>query len=196
MRGGCQQRINGPIGCYRKTLPQTSQLLSILYICDYSSSPIGTLPDPHIRGLENGLFIPEGENITCQVHYHWSGNVTFAWELDRNGGPKLHLPGHMESVFQHRNNTATFVWALNFTLDHSHRGNKLRCVARVNNMIHRNYSATDERRILVYGMFMRSYAFLLYKWRCFIARAKTCIRTFISTHSRILSIKIYSTYNV
>ena len=143
-----------PVGYIRNPLYQTSRLLYFVNMW-FLSSPTGVLPDPEIRGLEKGLFIPAREKITCHVRYHWSENVTFAWELDKKHGPKAYLPGYMESVIKHRNNTATFVWALNFTLDHSHRGNKLKCIARVDNMIHRNNKTTDERRILFAGMFMK-----------------------------------------
>ena len=118
------------------------------------SPPTGVLPEPKIRGIENWLFTTEDERITCHVSYHWTQNVTFNWELDEELGSKLNLPGYMRSIVQHKNNTATFVWALNFTFEHGHSGYKLRCIVRVDNTIHRNYRANDERN-LFHGMSMK-----------------------------------------
>ena len=126
--------------------------VSILTNHSNLSPSAGVPPEPQIRGLEDWSFIPEQKNITCRVRYFWSENVIFAWELDGEPGSKS-PPGYMASVVKHTNNTATFVWALNYTLHHGQNGYKLRCVVRVDNKIHRNYKANDER-ILFYGMFM------------------------------------------
>ena len=65
-------------------------------------------------------------------------------------------PGYLESVVHPRNNTASHVWALNFTLECGHSGYRLRCVVRVDNAIHRNYEAKDEVYIRFCGMLMLS----------------------------------------
>ena len=118
-----------------------------LYACSDISTSTGALPEPEIQGLGNWLFIRDQEHITCHVLCHWSENVSFVWELDRGFDQKQYLPGYMKYVFQHRNNTATFVWALNFTLRYDHIGYKLRCVVYVDNEINRYYKAEDERNL-------------------------------------------------
>ena len=136
--------------------------VTISYLRDNLSPSTGALPEPEIQGVENWLLIPKQENVTCHVRYHRSENVTFIWELDNALGSKQDLPGYMESVIHHRNNTATFVWVLNFTLDSDRSWyNKLRCVVRVDNKIHRNYSTTDER-LMFYGMLQKCIYIYIY----------------------------------
>ena len=131
-------------------MSKTSQYATV-YTCNVLSSSTDTPPEPEIKGLEKGLSMAKHQHITCHVRYHWSENVTFAWELDGGIGHQLSTPGFLESVIQHMNNTATLVWVLNYTLDTDHSGYRLRCVVRVDNKIHSNYKAVNEANICFCG---------------------------------------------
>ena len=88
------------------------------------------------------------------MRYYWGQNVTFAWELGAEPGRQLSLPGYMESVVRHMDNTAIAIWVLNFTLEYGHSGHQLQCIVQIDNNIHKNYEAKAVLGIHFCGKFM------------------------------------------
>ena len=96
------------------------------------------------------MVLGEQQYITCYGDYYRGGDVTFAWKISSMLFTKA-LSGYMESLNPHGANTATFIWALNYTFIRSDHNKKLQCVVRVVNEMYIQYETADDDRIHICG---------------------------------------------
>ena len=111
---------------------------------------------PVIHQLENlwhrgGI---EQRDITCGVNYHINGSVTFTWELVRQNGDVITIPGNMMNVtYEGWDHLPYHSSTLNYTLKYDTIHSMLRCIMHVTGEeTHGSYKAKIEERIPSPGM--------------------------------------------
>ena len=101
-------------------------------------------------GLED-LWHDRGQpKITCSLGYYPGKNVTFIWEIERNGEVITH-PGCTEPPTHDHKGSTKYFSALKYIPSTGDIQSILRCIVRVDDEIYKNCEAKDEELIPSYG---------------------------------------------
>ena len=109
---------------------------------------LGINPEPVIYGLDEPVVVGGQPNITCEVRYFWSENVSFMWFLQDK-----EVAGFGGDRKKHKDNSAIFTYFLDHNFTQFDDMSYITCSVLVNNTILWNHEVKTTRILNLYCKF-------------------------------------------